>query len=200
MFSFNRYSKKYFQRITDPHIQLMYNMALRYCGNRFDAEDIVQEAMYIAFKKRRQLKDETKCKAWLLMILRRLYLKEIRQNSNTSVAMEEFSCMELMERHAGDEQGINFEKKETAATIRRCLSELPEKYQTPTLLYYMDDMSYKEIAETMDIPQGTVMSRLARAKNLLKKKLLQQVSHKGSGKIVPFCPKSSSMKAKGGLS
>jgi len=196
IFPFGTRSKKQFQQLTDPHIQLMYNMALRYCGNSFDAEDILQEAMYIAFKSRHQLKDETKCKAWLLTILRRLYLKEIRQNTNRPVAVEDISCIPLMESHIASDHSLIFEKKETAATVRRCLSELPENYQTPTLLYFMDDMSYQEIAETLDMPMGTVMSRLSRAKQLLKKKLLQQSGQSKSGVIVSLYPLSRSRKEK----
>ncbi len=190
IFSFQKCSKKQFQQLTDPHIQLMYNMALRYCGNSFDAEDILQEAMYIAFKNRHQLKDETKCKAWLLTILRRLYLKEIRQNTNRPITVEDISSLPLMETQIANDHTLTFEKKEKAVIVRRCLSELPENYQTPTLLYFMDDMSYQEIAETLDMPIGTVMSRLSRAKQLLKKKLLQQSAQSTSGHIVSLYPQS----------
>lgn len=196
IFSFRKRSKQQFQLLTDPHIQLMYNMALRYCGNSFDAEDILQEAMYIAFKSYDQLQDETKCKAWLLTILRRVYLKEIRQNSTRPVAVEDISCLPLMEHQIAGDHSLKFEKEETAATVRHCLSQLPENYQTPTLLYFMDEMSYQEIAETLEMPIGTVMSRLSRAKQLLKKKLLQQSIQKKSGLIVSLYPHSSSPKAK----
>ncbi|HIP63795.1 MAG TPA: RNA polymerase sigma factor [Deltaproteobacteria bacterium] len=195
IFSFQKRSKKQFQQLTDPYIQLMYNMALRYCGNSFDAEDILQEAMYIAFKNRHQLKDETKCKAWLLTILRRLYLKEIRQNTNRPITVEDISCLPLMEAQVVNDHTLTFEKKEKAVIVRRCLSELPENYQTPTLLYFMDDMSYQEIAETLDMPIGTVMSRLSRAKQLLKKKLLQQSAQSRSGHIVSLYPQSHLRKA-----
>ncbi len=188
IFPFRKRSKKRFQQLTDPHIQLMYNMALRYCGNTFDAEDILQEAMYIAFKNHHQLKDETKCKAWLLTILRRVYLNEIRQNTSRPVAVEDISHIPLMESHIASDHSLTFEKEETAAIVRGCLSELPENYQTPTLLYFMDDMSYQEIAESLDMPIGTVMSRLSRAKQLLKKKLLRQAGKSKPGVIVSLYP------------
>jgi len=190
IFSFRNRSKKWFQQLSDPHIQLMYNMALRYCGNSFDAEDILQEALYSAFKNRYQLKDETKCKAWLLMILRRLYLKEIRQSKNRPITVDDIDCIGLMEKQVAADHSLTLETKEIAATVRRCLSELPENYQTPTLLYYMDDMSYQGIAETLDMPLGTVMSRLSRAKQMLKKKLLQRSVQSSQGIIVPLYPKS----------
>ena len=194
IFSFRKRSKKQFQQLTDPHIQLMYNMALRYCGNSFDAEDILQEAMYISFKSYHQLKDETKCKAWLLTILRRVYLKEIRQSNTRPVAVEDISCLPLMEQQVASDHSLKFEREETAATVRHCLSELPENNQTPMLLYFMDDMSYQEIAETLEMPIGTVMSRLSRAKQLLKKKLLQQSMQKKSGLIVSLYPQPSPSK------
>ncbi len=186
IFDFRQRSKKHFQELTNPHIQLLYNMALRYCGNTFDAEDILQETMFIAFKNWRQLKDETKCKAWLLTILRRNFLKEVRQNISQSLSSEDISCLQLMERHITSDHSLTMETQERAEAVRKCLADLPENYQTPTLLYYMDDMTYQDIADTLAMPIGTVMSRLSRAKQMLKKKLLQQAMQKESGVIVPF--------------
>ena len=110
-FSFRKRIKKQFQQLTDPHIQLVYNMALRYCGNSFDTKDILQEAMYIAFKNYHQLTDETKCKAWLLTILRRVYLKEIRQNKTRPMVVEDISCLPLMEHQIASDHSLKFEKE-----------------------------------------------------------------------------------------
>lgn len=192
IFPFHSLTKKKFQALTDPHIQLLYNMALRYCGNSYDAEDILQESMYIAYKNRKQLKDEGKCKAWLLTILRRQYLKEIRQNASRPTAVEDISSIPQIEAHISSDHCLALEKKEAAERVRHYLAELPENYQTPTLLYYMDDMSYMEIAHALDMPMGTVMSRLSRARQLLKKKLLQPQKVHSEKNIITLYPQNTS--------
>ena len=70
-----------FNRLVDPHIKFLYNMALKYTGNRYDAEDIVQEALFIALENLNSLRDDTKCKSWLFSILRSVFLKELRKNA-----------------------------------------------------------------------------------------------------------------------
>ncbi|MCP4353459.1 MAG: sigma-70 family RNA polymerase sigma factor [Desulfobacterales bacterium] len=175
MFSKKDRKGQHFRDIVYPHVSFLYNMALRYAGNTYDAEDMVQETLYIALKKLDQLRDESKCKSWLFAILRSIYLRELR----TSKRKHEFNqdehpyytdSLETAAENYDTEK--TFEKKIEQLRVHRFLDDLPEKYKSLILLYYMEDMSYREISEYLDIPQGTVMSRLSRAKELLKKKML----------------------------
>lgn len=185
MFGFRK--RKKFQELTSPHIRLLYNIALQYTGSSYDAEDLVQETMFIAYKNFSSLREKQKCKAWLLTILRRLFYKEQNRKYKQPLLIGDESYVQLLNRYAGDEQKINLEKIESATEIQHSLDGLPEKYKTPLLLFFMEDMSYKEIAGTLDLPIGTVMSRLSRGKHYLKKAMLLRALPQQAGtKIVPI--------------
>ncbi|MBI3585161.1 MAG: sigma-70 family RNA polymerase sigma factor [Nitrospinae bacterium] len=167
-----------FKQIALPHLKFIYNMALRLSGSEYDAEDLTQETFYIAFKKFYQLKDENKCKNWLFSIMRNLYLKEVERKGNfrelnldnegeylqnlESIAAKNYSENEMIKKI--DNQGI-----------QPLLDRIPEKYKSPFLLFYMDNRSYKEIADTLNIPIGTVMSRISRGRDFVKNIMLKNL-------------------------
>ena len=169
-------SPELFRELTDRHVTFLYNLALKYTGNRYDAEDIVQETLLTAYKNFAQLRDERKFKSWAFSILRNTYLKSLKKNEpmNLDDFNEDSSYVKVLEETSGvlDLEKI-YEQKVESEKIQKILDKLPEKYKSPLLLYYMEDMSYQEIASTQDIPIGTVMSRLARGKQILKKALLR---------------------------
>ena len=166
----------FFWQLAERHAKLLYNVALRYAGSRYDAEDLVQETFLIAFKQFEALRDERKFKGWLFAILRNTYLKNIRQDSRRKESEYEdgidyIRALEDTVEHS-DAARI-YEQKVESKQIQHLLDELPEKHKSPLLLYYMAEMSYQEIAQALDLPIGTVMSRLSRAKQMLKKKILR---------------------------
>ncbi len=188
MFGFR--NRKEFQELTAPHVRLLYNMAVRYTGNSYDAEDLVQETMYSAYKSFSTLREKRKCKAWLLTILRRHFFREQSQRNKQPFLVDDEAYLHLLDRYAGAEHLLDMERKEAATEVQQILSALPEKYKTPLLLYFMEDMSYQEISETLEVPMGTVMSRLSRARHHFKKAMLQlAVREKEQTKIIPLHPK-----------
>lgn len=173
-------ARKEFKRLTYPHMKLLYNVALRYCSNAFDAEDIVQETYLMAFDKFHQLREKSKCKPWLLRILRNNFLKNY-QKTKTRQKLSETDYIEFLK----DSQRVeNAEQQLSAAAsqqmVQSAIDQLPEKYKETLLLYYMDEMLYKDIAMVLDIPIGTVMSRLTRARESLKVILLKQMDSKNN--------------------
>ncbi len=165
-------------------------MAWRYAGNKYDAEDLVQETYYTAFKKFDQLRDESKIKSWLFAILRNTYLKGQRQDSHSKKAEYDDSVEYTRAlENAVDKIDVAtaYEQKTESARVQVLLAELPEKYKSPLLLYYISEMSYQEISEILDLPMGTVMSRLSRGKQILKKRILRihMLDSKTSG-IIQF--------------
>jgi len=84
LFKKNNPTAAKFQKLSQRHIQYLYNVALRYTANRYDAEEIVQETLLVAFRKFGQLKDEGKIKGWLFTILRNIYLKSVKNNKKFS--------------------------------------------------------------------------------------------------------------------
>lgn len=171
-------SGKEFKALTYPHMKLLYNVALKYCGNVFDAEDIVQETYLTAFNKFYQLKEKSKCKPWLLRILRNNFLKSY-QKKKTRQKLAETDYIEFLKAGISADTAENIlEKSSNQQIVQNAMDQLPEKYKEVLLLYYMDDMFYKDIAQALDIPIGTVMSRLSRAREGLKVILLKQMNSK----------------------
>ncbi len=80
MFFNNKSSSTAFEKTALPHLNFIYKSAYRFCGNAADAEDLTQETFHVAFEKFSQLKDAAKCKSWLFIIMRRLYLKEVEHH------------------------------------------------------------------------------------------------------------------------
>ncbi|MEN8189223.1 MAG: sigma-70 family RNA polymerase sigma factor [Thermodesulfobacteriota bacterium] len=187
MFGFR--SRRDFQELTSPHVRFLYNMAFRYTGNSYDAEDLVQETMYSAYKNFSSLREKQKCKAWLLTILRRRFFKEQSQSKKQPFVLDDEAYLHLIDRYAGAEHQLDMERQETASEVHHILSGLSEKYKTPLLLFFMEDMSYQDISDALELPMGTVMSRLSRAKQHFKKGMLQLAVRENRGaKVIPLHP------------
>jgi RNA polymerase sigma-70 factor (ECF subfamily) len=169
-------SRKEFKTLTYPHMKLLYNVALRYCGNVFDAEDIVQETYLMAFNKFHQLREKSKCKPWLLSILRNNFLKNYQKQKSRQKLSETEYIDFLKTSLSVDTAEKMLEKASNQQLVQDAVDQLPIKYKEVLLLYYMDEMLYKEIADALEIPIGTVMSRLTRARESLKLILLKQMT------------------------
>lgn len=147
----------------------LYRYAFRLSGAEADARDLTQEAFCKAQAQFKQLRDRSRAKPWLFSILRNLYLHRLRTTKqHTTVPLD--SIGELPETLPDRLPEVDVEQLQTA------LSELPEVYRTPIILYYFEDFSYRDIAEQMDLPIGTVMSRLARAKGTLRQRLFPELT------------------------
>ncbi len=151
--------------LVEAHYAALYRYAFRLSGASSEAEDLAQEAFCQAQVKLHQLRDWDRAKAWLFTILRNVYLHRVRQSKQENLVPVDF-LDELPERLPETLPEVE------PAQLQQALSELPEAFRTPVVLYYFEDFSYKDIAEQMQVPLGTVMSRLARAKAFLRRKLL----------------------------
>ena len=142
----------------------------------YDAEDLVQETLYTACNKFHQLRDSRKFKSWMFTILRNHFLKW--QRKKTPVQADDFEngidyLTQLESVSERQDVATVYEKKIEAETVQSILDKLPEKYKAVLILCYMEDSSYQEIADMLAVPLGTVMSRLSRAKQIMKKTLLR---------------------------
>jgi RNA polymerase sigma-70 factor (ECF subfamily) len=156
-------------RLVDEHYAALYRYAYRLSGSTADAEDLTQETFCKAQLCFSQLKDSGRAKPWLFSILRNAYLHRVR-------ADRQHGCISL--DGVGDVPEPSPEPLPPVdpEQLQRALNELPEAFRTPIILYYFEDFGYREIAEQMDLPMGTVMSRLARAKASLRAQLLPSES------------------------
>jgi RNA polymerase sigma-70 factor (ECF subfamily) len=155
--------------LVDEHYTALYRYAYRLSGSSADAEDLTQEAFCKAQLNLAQLREPDRAKAWLFIILRNAYLHRLRADrQERCVSLD--GVGELAEPSPEPLPPVDPEQ------LQHALDELPEIFRTPVILYYFEDFSYRDIAEQMDLPLGTVMSRLARAKAYLRERLLQPVS------------------------
>ncbi|MEN8257710.1 MAG: sigma-70 family RNA polymerase sigma factor [Thermodesulfobacteriota bacterium] len=176
MFGIAKNNSNSFKELAYPHMRFLFNVALKYMHNQYDAEDLVQETMYAAFRNFHQLRDHSKCRSWLFAILRSNFLKEKRQAVRRPYLGTDESYLNFLEGVSVSNLAGDFEKKLESEHIKEVIERLPEKYKTPLILFFLEDMSYQEIAELLDIPIGTVMSRLSRAKQSMKKELLREAT------------------------
>jgi RNA polymerase sigma-70 factor (ECF subfamily) len=148
--------------LVERYYALLYRYAYRLTGSVADAEDITQTTFLAAHSKWDQLEDESKAKSWLFTIARNAYLKGLRGPSCVAIGdFEMFAAPSTETRPAEiDEENL-----------QNVLNKLPEEFRSPVVLFYFEDFSYREIAEQMGVPVGTVMSRLARAKAYLREHL-----------------------------
>src|SRR5436853_2405438 len=155
------------KELVEQHNQPRYRYAYRLSGSAADAEDLTQDAFCQAQLKLNQLRDPGRAKAWLFSILRNAYLHRVRDARREQVLPLEY-VGDVADRLPEPLPEVDSQR------LQEVLSELPEDFRTPVLLFYFEEFSYREIAEQMDLPLGTVMSRLARAKAHLRARLLPQ--------------------------
>jgi RNA polymerase sigma-70 factor (ECF subfamily) len=153
------------ERLVEDHYASLYRYAYRLSGSAADAEDLTQEAFCKAQRNLSQLRDADRAKPWLFSILRNGYLHRLRAEKQQTVIPLD-AVGDLAEPLPEPLPEFSPEDLQTA------LNDLPEAYRTPIILFYFEEFSYRDIAEQMDLPLGTVMSRLARAKTHLRSRLL----------------------------
>jgi RNA polymerase sigma-70 factor, ECF subfamily len=150
------------QRIVSELYSPLYRFAFALSRNEAQAADLTQETFLILAKQQAQVRDITKIKSWLFTTLRREFLRGLRsQSSHPEVELKPEHQDQLV-ANPGVLQASD------AATVLEALAHVDESYRVVLELFYLADLSYKEIAATLDIPIGTVMSRLSRGKEQLR--------------------------------
>ncbi|MCC5848437.1 MAG: RNA polymerase sigma factor [Verrucomicrobia bacterium] len=143
----------------------LYRFALSLCQNVDHAQDLTQNAFHKLARKHATLRDATKTKSWLFSVLYREfvdgYRRSVRYPSTSLDSVPEPS------RHGGRDAQLSHDAK----VMMRMLGELDDIFRAPLTLFYLEQLSYKEIAEVLNIPIGTVMSRLRRAKDRLRERM-----------------------------
>jgi RNA polymerase sigma-70 factor (ECF subfamily) len=157
-------SRRQMEQLVTAHYAELYRYAYRLTGSPTEAEDLTQETFCQAQLKYYQIRDPSRARAWLFSILRHAYLHRVRaRKQEHCVPLDWLS--EQADPLPVEEEEVDPERLQAA------LQELPEEFRTPIILFYFDGFSYRDIAEQMQVPLGTVMSRLARAKAHLRARL-----------------------------
>jgi len=165
-----------FQQLAMPHMDAAYNLARWLTGNSHDAEDVTQEAFLRAFRFFGSFRGDDP-RTWLLTIVRNTYYTQYRKARSRDESTEfdedlhsldDGGSLPAMGRADGDPLSI-VGRADDLRLLDQALQELPEDYREALVLREVEDLSYKEIAATMAVPMGTVMSRLARGREMLMK-------------------------------
>lgn len=161
-----------------PHLDAAYNLARWLAGNDHDAQDIAQEAGLRAFRFFGNFRGENP-RAWLLAIVRNTFYTWVRKNRPGVKTVEiDDEALDIEDNPANLEATHQFADAET---VRRAIADLPLEFREVVILREMEGFSYKEISEMAEVPLGTVMSRLARARKILQKRLAAEFNPGGQG-------------------
>ncbi len=163
-----------------PLMDGLYSAAMRMTRNAADAEDLVQETYLKAFKAYERFETGTNIKAWMYRILTNSYINAYRkkQRRPDESDIDDIEDLYLYRRLGGAESAVLSRSAEDELLemfgedeVKLALEDLPEHYRMPILLADVEGFAYKEIAEILDVPIGTVMSRLHRGRKQLQKRL-----------------------------
>ena len=168
-----------FQALVLPYLDDAVNFAWWLAGNRADAEDIVQEAMLRAYKYFDRFNGE-RARPWLLAIVRNTCATWMQRNRPRALVLVSDSRAEADAEAGRQDETMpspetQSEHRELGRAIDRAVAALPTEFREVILLREVEGLSYKEIAALLDVPIGTVMSRLARARKLLQARLKEAV-------------------------
>ena len=163
-----------------PHMDAVYRFALRLAGTQDGAEDLVQDTFFRAFRAWEQYTPGTRCKSWLFTICRNVFLRQRERRQRHDEILQESAQEDAtsLSREApvfaaskdSDPEG-DFFKSIVDEEILEAIDALPDEYRMAVVLSDLEDLSYNEIAEVMEIPVGTVKSRLFRGRRQLQERL-----------------------------
>jgi len=173
-------SNEVFAQLVDAHYAALYRFALSLARNSADAGDLVQQTFFIWATKGASLRETAKAKSWLFTTLYREFLRG-RRRGGRETFIEDLPPGET--DIAAEE--VDRVAKLDGATVVTALQQVDEVFRAPLTLFYLEDLAYHEIAETLDVPIGTVMSRLSRGKAQLRAVLAKEEAGT-STKVVSF--------------
>ena len=154
-----------FEKLVEEFYMPLYRFALSLSRNESDAFDLTQQTFYAWAKKGHQLRDTSRVKTWLFTTLYREFLAKKRRAERFVHVEEDAVFAEPVEISPSAIDAID------AAIVQKALHQLEERYRAPLTLFYMEQHSYREIAEILSLPIGTVMSRISRGKAELRRRL-----------------------------
>src|SRR6188474_798795 len=164
-----------FERQALVHIDSLYGAAYRLTRNPRDAEDLVQDSLLRAYRFWDSFQQDSNCKAWLLRIVTNTFINEYQRRKRSREVLDAATAEQdatdgvLVHAEARDKQSPErmLMSASVSDDVQRALEQLPDDFRTAVILCDMQGLSYKEIADIMECPVGTVMSRLFRGRKLL---------------------------------
>lgn len=177
-----------FEDLTLPHLGAVYRLAVRLVGDVVTAEDLTQETYLKAMQAFPALRDQQRVRAWLFQILSRLVVDRHRSGSrevqiDESIDLDRFSLYDRIAEEDpfpySESLHDDFLAQFHDEDVRGALLSIPEVYRVPLVLLYTEELSYRELAELLACPVGTVMSRLHRGRKAVEHALWQCAKRRG---------------------
>ena len=167
-----------------PLEDALYNYALKISGNSDDAQDLVQETYYKAYRHFDKFQVGTNSKAWMFMILKNSFINDYRKSKREPYKLDYEQIQNFYENVKSDRAQTNnldteFYNDLLDDELTAAIDQLPTKMREVFLLCDLDGNSYEETAELVGCPVGTVRSRLHRARHMLQENLIEYAKHKG---------------------
>jgi RNA polymerase sigma-70 factor, ECF subfamily len=167
-----------FEALVLPHLDALHYAAMRLARDASTAEDLVQETFLRAYRALHQLTQEESCRAWLMKIMTNIWLNLRQKRGREGMPLDVYELDLSHEEaalwsHQSIPEGPDHaaSRKQFCEALDQALQQLPEAFRIVVMLADVEGLSYKEVAETLQCPIGTVMSRLYRARQLLRKSL-----------------------------
>lgn len=183
LFSRNR---KAFEEKALTYMDSLYYMGLKLAQNEQRAQDLVQETYLRAFRNYKKYREDNNMKAWLMRILTNIFINEYRKRKRENFLFNYddnenvyYNWVEDQSRHNKLSPEKSYFFKQLGGEIEQAMNELPEEARMMVLYADVYELSYKEIAEIIDAPMGTVMSKLYRARKVLQTKLYGRAQEMG---------------------
>lgn len=150
-----------FSELVRRHQHRVYNLAYRYMREASRAEDMAQEAFLKGFRLLKGFRGDCSFSTWMYKVTGSVCLTELNKRKKRGE-------VELAPAHEGTYESTSAEDNDQAEIVRRCVGRLSDKYATIITLYYLEELSYEEIAQVMDIPIGTLKTWMFRARKELR--------------------------------
>lgn len=167
-----------YEQVVALHHQDLYRFAFSLAGNADEAGELTQESYYRLLTRGGQLREPSKVKSWLFTTLYRLFLRQKRHSDRFPHLAISSVKQELPALTPQIIDGVD------GALVLDTLCEIDEHHRTPLMLFYLQSFSYREIAEMLEVPIGTIMSRLARGKDVLRERLTVRAAGRSSSNVV----------------
>jgi RNA polymerase sigma-70 factor (ECF subfamily) len=176
--------KKVFEEEAIPHMKILYNYALRMTGDQLEADDLLQDTYMRAFRFFHKFEKGTNCKAWLFRIMKNCYINKYRKNKKEPAKVDYEDVQNFYDSIRDELVDPNDLEHKVFANlldddVMNALNSLQDDYKTVVILCDLEGLSYEEIADFLDVPIGTVRSRLHRGRKILQRKLSDYAKSKG---------------------
>ncbi|MCI8336514.1 MAG: sigma-70 family RNA polymerase sigma factor [Peptococcaceae bacterium] len=160
-----------FEVLVKRYEKQIFSLAYRLCGDYDEAGDLAQEAFLHIYRVLNKFSDDRKFFPWMYRVAHNVCVNTLTKRPKETVPIEDFASFDFGEEGRMDSPEETFLQAETGSIIREAISELPENYRLPVMYRFLEDLSYQEIADKLEVPVSTIETRLFRGRQMLQKKL-----------------------------